>query len=307
MVTLSQTSNASVSNQNWALLLLLSVLWGGSFLFVGIAVKELPALLIVFARVSIAAAVLVPVHLLMQGALPRDPKRWMALAGMSVFNNVIPFTAIVYGQHYITAGLASVINATTPLFGAMFMALAAVESLTGRKIAGLLLGLAGVIVLKGVGFGDLNQETIGILAVVCASASYGISALWAKKNLAGIPPVTSATCQLLSSTVMMAILVLMFSDPGQYRSVSVGTWAALIGLAILSTSIAYLIFFRIIAAAGASVVLLVTMIIPVPAVIMGAVFLGERLSLREILGAFMICAGLMVIDGKFLRWIGLKA
>jgi drug/metabolite transporter (DMT)-like permease len=290
--------DSSIDNQSWALLLLLSVLWGGSFIFIGFAVKELPSLLIVFTRVALAAAILLPVHFLLQGALPKDRNIWIAVVGMSIVNNVIPFTLIVYGQHHITAGLASVINATTPMFGAAVMAIAGAESLTARKFAGLLLGLLGVIVLRGLSICDLNQETIGILAVLAASASYGAGSLWAKNRLKGIPPVTSATGQLLCSTLFMGFLVAVFSTPSQLFQVSTESWLALIGLALISTAIAYLIFFRIIARAGPSVVLLVTMLIPVSAIAMGYVFLGERLSMREVTGTLIIGLALVIIDGR---------
>ncbi len=297
----SQTS--VISSQNWLLLLLLSVLWGGSYLFIGIAVKELPPLLIVFARVSIAAAVLLPLHFLLIGRLPRDPNTWLAVGGMGILNNVVPFTLIVYGQNYISAGLASVINATTPLFGALIMAAAAVEALTARKVTGLIFGLLGVVILRGVGLADFNQEAIAILAVLLASASYGVSSLWAKKMLVGIPPVTSATCQLICSSVTMGVLVYIFANPGQYLAVSAKTWVALAALAIVSTATAYLIFFRIIASAGASVVLLVTMLIPISAIFLGTLFLDEVLSFHEIAGAITIGFGLLIIDGRVVNWL----
>jgi drug/metabolite transporter (DMT)-like permease len=290
-----------IATADWIRLGILSLLWGASFLFIGIAVRELDSLLIVFARVAMAAVVLVPVHFVLQGSLPRDRTIWFKIGVMSILNNVIPFSAIVYGQHYITAGLASVINATTPLFGALIMAVAAAEALTGRKIAGLLLGFAGVVLLKGVGLVELNQQTVGIFAVILASFSYALSGLWAKKHIVGIAPVTSATCQLIVSSIIMGVLVTLFSDVTRLSAVSNGTWLALIGLSVISTAIAYLIFFRIIQTSGPSVVLLVTMMIPVSAIAMGAVFLNEALLPREIIGTLVIGVGLLVIDGRVLR------
>ncbi len=296
-----QNQKSGIDSQSIYLLLALSLLWGGSFMFVGIAVKELPSLLIVFLRVAIAAAVLLPVHMIFQGDLPRDKASWITAGGMSLFNNVIPFTAIVYGQHHISAGLAAVLNATTPLFGAIIMALAGAEALSGRKILGLLLGLIGVMVLRGANLASLNAETLGILAVLMASASYGLSSLWAKRRLGNLPPLTSATCQLIISSLVMAALVFAFDDPTKLAAVSSKAWAALAGLAILSTSLAYLIFFRIIARAGASVVLLVTMIIPVSAMLMGHYVLGEYFGPREIIGALIIGVALLIIDGRVLK------
>ncbi len=303
---MSTQSPGNITQQSWLLLVALSVLWGGSFLFVGVAVKELPPLLIVFARVAIAAIILLPVHLAVQGALPKTVALWISAAGMSVLNNVLPFTLIALGQSTITAGLASVINATTPLFGAAIMAIAGAEALTPRKIAGLILGVTGVVVLRGLTLADLDQETRGILAVLAASACYGLSSLWAKKRLQGVPPLTSATCQLMCSTVIMGVLVMVFANASQYSEISTKTAISILLLASVSTALAYLIFFKIIADAGASVVLLVTMLIPASAILFGVVFLDEQLSTNEIIGALIIGLALVIIDGRALRWTGLR-
>jgi len=294
------------SGKDWALLILLSMIWGGSFMFNGIAVKELPALLIVFARLGLAALILIPVHLILQGPLPRDGKTWFAAGGMALLNNVLPFIAIAWGQHYIGSGLASVINATTPIFTALLMALFALEALTTRKILALCLGFLGVIVLKGGGFADLSSQSLGIFAVMFASFFYGLSAVWSKLKLVGIPPMTMATCQLTISGLVMAALSFGFSDPMLYAKISLSTWVALTSLAVLSSAIAYLIFFRIIATAGASFVTLVTMLVPLSAIVMGIVVLHESLSLHELIGAAIIISALILIDGRLPAKLGLK-
>jgi len=291
---------------SWAMLFVLAMIWGGSFMFVAVAVKELPAMLIVLARVGIAALILIPVHLVFQGPLPRDRRTWIACGGMSILNNVLPFTAIAWGQHAITGGLASVINATTPMFGAIFMTLFALEAVSLRKVIALVLGLIGVIILKGRNFGDLGPQSLGILAVVFASACYGLSSVWSKKYTMGIPPMTTATCQLITSSTVMAVLVLLFSDVKLYAAASFNTWAALLTLAALSTSIAYLIFFRIIQRAGPSFVILVTMLVPLSAILLGFLVLGETLSLHEVIGAVIILGALVIIDGRALQKLGLK-
>ena len=203
-------ADQKVDAKSWAMLALLGLIWGASFFFTGVAAKELPALLIVFARVGLAGLILIPLHILFQGALPRDAKTWVAAGGMSLLNNVLPFTAIAWGQHFIGSGLASVVNATTPMFAASFMALFAVEGLTARKVVALALGLGGVVVLKGGSFGDLGEQTLGILAVAFASACYGLSTVWSKKRLIGIPPLTTATCQFITSGLVMAVLAFCF-------------------------------------------------------------------------------------------------
>ncbi len=292
---------APATARDWTLLIALSILWGGSFIFIGVVVKELPVLVIVFARVFLAVLILLPVHVLYVGALPRDARTWIAAGGMSIMNNVIPFSLIVYGQSFISAGLAAVINATTPFFAVLAMAIAGGERLTGLKAIGLLLGLAGVAVLKGIGFADFNQQAVGMLCVMLAAASYGVSTLWSKKMLAGVPPLTTSTIQLLISSVIMGIAASAFSDPGALLQASIKTWVAIAALAGLSTALAYLLFFRIIASAGGTFVSLVTMLIPIPAIFMASLFLGEYLSFQEIVGAVMIGLALLVIDGRILR------
>ena len=290
-----------IDSQSWAMLGLLSLIWGGSFMFVGIAVKELPALLIVFARVGLAALILIPVHLMVQGRLPRDAKTWVACGGMSILNNVLPFTAISWGQHYIGSGLASVINATTPMFAGLFMALFGLEALTSRKSIALGLGMIGVVILKGGNFGDFGAQTLGILAVTFASCCYGLSTVWSKKNLVGIPPMTIATCQLTVSGLVMAALSFAFSEPSLYFKASALTWEALIAIAAISTAIAYLVFFRIIERAGATFVALVTMLVPVSAILLGMIVLNESLSMNELIGGLLILLALVIIDGRALR------
>jgi drug/metabolite transporter (DMT)-like permease len=287
--------------RDWGLLVLLSVLWGGSFLFVGIAVKDLSPLVIVMARVAIAAAALLPLHLILIGPLPRDRETWQSIIGLSLLNNLIPFTLLVTGQTMIASGLASVINATTPLFGVAILAAAGREPLVLRKTAGILMGVAGVAILKGGVWPDAGSQTIGILFCLGAAMSYGLGSLWTKLTYKGTAPLSMATGQLLCSSLVMVVLAFGFDDPGQLLRASLASWLALLGLALLATSLAYLIFFRVVARAGPANVLLVTMMIPVSAIAMGAAVLHEKLEPSEIVGTFVILLALLLIDGRVLR------
>ena len=188
---------------------------------------------------------------------------------------------------------------------ASFMALFAVEALTARKIVALAVGLCGVILLKGGNFGDLGEQTRGILAVTFASACYGLSTVWSKKRLMGIPPLTTATCQLITSGLVMAVLAFAFSTPALYLSASWHVLGALVASAAIATALAYLLFFWIINRAGPSFVTLVTMLVPVSAIILGALFLGEKLTATEIAGALIIGFALVIIDGRALKKFGL--
>lgn len=286
---------------DWGLLLILSVLWGGSFLFVGIAVRDVSPLVIVMARVVIAAAALLPFHWLMIGALPKDRATWLTISGMSLLTNVIPFTLIVTGQTMITSGLASVINATTPLFGVAILAAAGREPLVLRKVVGILVGIAGVAVLKGGTLFGAGAQSVGILLCLGAAMCYGIGSLWAKLRLKDTPPLSLATGQLLVSSAIMAVLAFAFDDPSQLLEASLASWLSLLGLAILATSLAYIIFFRVVARSGPANVLLVTMMIPVSAIAMGVTVLCETLEAREVFGAIIILLALLIIDGRLLK------
>lgn len=291
---------------DWGLLLLLSVLWGGSFLFVGIAVRDLSPLVIVMARVVIAAAVLLPIHALLIGPLPRDRATWTAIIGMSILNNVIPFSLLVTGQTMIASGLASVINATTPLFGVAILAAAGREPLVMRKLAGIAIGVAGVVILKGGTILGDGSQSIGILLCLGAAASYGLGSLWAKLTLKSAAPLSMATGQLLCSSLIMAAIAFAFDEPAQLLRASWASWAALLGLAVLATSLAYILFFRVVARSGPANVLLVTMMIPVSAIAMGVSVLGETLELREIAGTAVILLALLIIDGRMVNALRVK-
>ncbi|HUR43969.1 MAG TPA: DMT family transporter [Aestuariivirga sp.] len=289
-----------IDPRDWLFLILLAILWGASYFFAGVAVRELPPLTIVLARVALAAAILVPVHWLLRGALPGDLKSWMPFIGMSIFNNVIPFSLIVTGQTQIASGLASVLNATTPLFAVIIMATSGDEKLIARKLLGIAIGLAGVIILRGES--TMEGKTIGIALCLAAALSYGFAGLWGRRWLAGIPPLTSATCQLICSSVIVALLAGTFEQPWRLRMPSIAAWSALLGFAALSTALAYIVFFQILARSGAANVMLVTLLVPVTAIFLGYFILDEPLHPREIIGAIVIASSLLIIDGRVLRF-----
>jgi drug/metabolite transporter (DMT)-like permease len=296
-------ASPTIDLRDWGLLVLLSIIWGGSFLFVGIAVKELSPLVIVMARVVIAAAALLPVLVLTGGSLPNDRASWIAIAGLAVLNNIIPFILFVSAQTMITSGLASVINATSPLFGTALIVLSGAEKLVARKVFGIAIGIAGVAVLKGGSLLGASAQSYGILLCLVAAASYGLGSLWAKKMLKGIPAISAATGQLLVSSTVMLVVSFIFDNPATLLAASAASWAALLGLALIATSFAYIIFFRVVARAGPANVLLVTMMIPLSAIIMGYAVLHETLELREIIGALIIIAALVIIDGRAFNWL----
>jgi drug/metabolite transporter (DMT)-like permease len=289
--------------RDWALLVLLSVLWGGSFFFTGVAVRELPPLTIVLARVAIAAVLLLPALWASGASLPGTPAGWTPFLVMGLLNNVIPFSLIVSGQTRIASGLASVLNATTPLFTVLVMAAAGDEPLAARRVVGVVAGLAGVIILRGEGLGFDGGQTLGMALCLGAALSYGFSGLWGRRRLAGAPPLTSATCQLISSSVVMLALAGVAERPWLLPAPSLRAWLALLGTAALSTALAYVVFFQILVRSGASNVMLVTLLIPVTAILLGHFLLGEPLAVREIVGACVIGGALLIVDGRVLRFL----
>lgn len=298
----------TMTASDWALLALLSIVWGGSFLFVGVAVRELPPLTIVALRVVTAASALLLTLRLMGVDLPRTRQVWAAFLGMSILNNVIPFTLIVWGQSHIASGLASILNATTPLFTVIVAHyLTDDERLTGQRFAGVIVGFAGVAVMIGAAaFASLDASILAQLAVLGAALSYGFSGVFGRRfKTMGIPPLATAAGQVTVSSAILLPAALIVDRPWTLAMPSTGAIVSLAALGLVSTAFAYLIFFRLLARAGATNVGLVTFLIPVSAILLGVLVLGETLAVRHVAGMALISAGLVLIDGRLLS--GLKA
>jgi drug/metabolite transporter (DMT)-like permease len=290
-----------IDTRDWSLLAALSVLWGGSFFFNGVVLRELPPFTLVLLRVALAAAILLPVLYAQRLPLPKGWAGWQPFFLVALFNNVLPFSLIVTGQMHIPGGLASILNATTPLFTVMVMAAAGEEKLYLRRVAGVIVGLIGVIILRVSGLGFESGQGLGILLCLAAALSYGISALIARRNLVDSPPLATATFQLMASSLMMTVVAGIFERPWQLPMPGAVTWLAVIGLAALSTALAYIVFFQILRRSGATNVMLVTLLVPVTAILLGSLGLGEHISLREIAGALVIGGALLLIDGRVLK------
>jgi len=292
------SSDNRIDARDWSLLAVLSILWGGSFFFNGAALRELPPLTLVFLRVALGAAILVPLLRVRGLGFPKSISGWTPFVVIGLLNNVIPFSLIVIGQTFIPSGLASILNATTPLFTVLVMAAAGEEALQVRRVAGVALGLAGVIILRGWGIETRTGQGLGILLCLGGALSYGVAALAARRLLKDSAPLGTATFQLMASTVMMALVAGAVEQPWGLPMPSLTTWLAVLGLAGLSTALAYIVFFQILRRSGASNVVLVTLLIPVTAILLGWLLLGEPISMREIAGAIVIGSALLVIDGR---------
>jgi drug/metabolite transporter (DMT)-like permease len=297
----------TMTASDWALLIVLSVVWGGSFLFIAVAVKELPPLTIVACRVALGALALHLVLKAMGVRLPREREAWAAFFGMGVLNNVIPMVLIVWGQSHIASGLASILNATTPLFTVIVAHYFTVdERLTGQRLAGVAVGFVGVAVMIGAAaLTSWNANVLAQLAVLGAALSYGFSGVFGRRfNTMGIPPLATAAGQVTASSCILLPLALMVDLPWTLPAPGTKTILSLIALALVSTAFAYLlffrllVFFRLLARAGATNVGLVTFLIPVSAILFGVFLLGETLEWRHMAGMALIGAGLVLIDGR---------
>ncbi|WP_319413019.1 DMT family transporter [uncultured Cohaesibacter sp.] len=306
----NQQSGATVAIQQtmglteWLLLIILSVLWGGSFFFVGLAVRELSTLTIVLVRVGLAALALWVFIALGQRALPRRPTIWLAFFAMGLLNNVIPFGLIVWGQHSIGAGLASILNATTPIFTVLVAGIAlGDERLSGRKIVGIILGFVGVVMMIGFeALSGLGRELVAQIAILGAALSYACAGVFGRRFKAyGVDPVITAAGQVTASSLILAPLTLWLETPFSQAMPSMTTCLALLALALFSTALAYILYFHILAKAGATNVLLVTLLTPVSAILLGALILGDRLTVVHLSGMALIALGLGAIDGRLLR------
>ena len=295
-------SDQRIDARDWSLLGVLSVLWGGSFFFTGVSLQELPPLTVVFLRVALAAIILLPVLWVYRTRFPESLSGWKPFFALALLNNVLPFSLIVVGQTYIPSGLASVLNATTPLFTVLVMAAAGDEKLYARRVAGVIVGLIGVIVLHGQSLDFEAGQSVGILLCLAAAFFYGLAALYARRKLLDLPPLATAAFQLTASSLVMAVVAAAVERPWQLPLPGVATWLAIIGSAALSTALAYIIFFRILRRAGSTNVMLVTLLIPVTAILLGYLVLGETISLREIVGAVVIGSALLIIDGRVLQF-----
>lgn len=294
-----QPLQATMTARNWAQLLFLGAIWGGSFFFARVAVAEIPPLTLVLFRVAIAAAAL-HVYLAARGpsfrlALPYVASFFL----LALLNNVIPFSLIFAGQTELGAGLASVLNATTPFWTVLIANMVTSdEKLSWNKVAGILLGIAGTAVMIGPGLAaGIGGPVWAKFALVGASLSYAFAVIFAKRFRA-LPPTVVATGQLTASTIMMIPVVLVASGPDNLFAASTHVWLAVFALALLSTAFAYILYFNIIASAGATNASLVTLVVPASAILLGALFLGERLEFFEIGGMALIGLGLVTIDGR---------
>ncbi len=289
----------------WLLLLALAVLWGGSFFFIKLALGGFHPLTIVLGRVALAALALNLAVLASGLRMPSDRRLWGRFFAMGLINNLVPFSLIIWAQSHIASGLASILNATAPLFTVLVAYfLSKDERLTWGRAIGVLVGFLGVAMMIGLDALRLaGSEVLAETAVLAAALAYAFAGIYGRR-FAGLPPLLAATGQLTATTIMMTPLALVIDRPWT-EAPGLAACGALLGLALLSTAVAYVIYFRILATAGAVNLLLVTLLNPVTAVLLGALVLGEHLAGSAFLGMALIALGLAAIDGR--PWRALAA
>nr|WP_314085027.1 DMT family transporter [uncultured Shinella sp.] len=297
------TAPARMNAQTWGLLALLGMIWGGSFFFARVAVGHVPPATLVLLRVGIAAVAL---HIYVAGRFgiyETLRTRWREFLLLGLINNAVPHMLIFLGQTQIGAGLASILNATTPIFTVLIAnRFTADEKLSSEKIAGCLIGLVGTAVLIGPRAlspftGDSGPPLWAVLLPVLAAVSYGFAATYGKRFRGTAPPVIAAG-QMTASTLLMLPVSFTLDTPWQLPLPPLSAILAVLALALISTAYGYILFFRIMAAAGATNTSLVTLLVPPSAIIAGMLFLGETLTPLGILGMALVLFGLVVLDGR---------
>lgn len=288
----------------WGLLLLLGLVWGGSFFFANIAVTEVPPLTSVLGRVALGALLLTAIVLLSGQRIPASRQLWGGLAVMGLLNNVVPFTLIFWGQTRIDSGLTSILYASTSLFTVLLAPLLVRdERFTLPRLLGVLIGLTGVVIMIGPGVLSANDDaTPARVAILGASLSYALGSIWGRR-FGDVPASVTAAGQLIIASAIMLPLALLVDHPWTLPAPSVRVILAIVALAVLSTTVGYLLYFTLLARAGAINVSLVTLLVPPSALLLGGVFLGERIGARDLLGLAFIAAGLIAIDGRLPRLI----
>jgi drug/metabolite transporter (DMT)-like permease len=297
---------------SWGLLGLLSLLWGGSFFFYKILVGALPPFTVVFGRVGLAAAALNLLLIVRRDPMPASPRLWGGFLILGLFNCALPFCCFAWSELRLSSGMAAILNATTPIFAVLVASvLPTGERMTPARAAAVGLGFLGVVVLVGPdallgsagggGIARLSSE----LACLCAALCYAGAGFYGRR-FSGVAPIKIATGQITGAALVMAPLSLAIDRPWRLPWPSLSVWAALAGIALISTAAAYMLFFRILKRVGVGNLLLVTFLVPISALALGAAALDERVAPSAFAGMALIGLSLVAIDGRPLAWVKLQ-
>ena len=296
-----------MSSFDWVMLLSLSLIWGGSFFLNAVILTELPTLTLVAARVSLAAIALWGFAAITGRLRGLTPAVWAAFAVMGFLNNAIPFTFIVHAQTSISSGLASILNATTPLFTILVAGVfLADERFSVLRLAGVAIGLFGVVVMIGTDALDgIGSSVWAQMFSLGAAVSYGFASVFGRRfRRLGIDPIQVAMGQVTMSSLMLWPVAIVLDRPFDLAMPSVTVWGALGVLSVICTACAYILYFKVLERAGATNISMVTFLVPVSAILLGILFLGETLHISHVIGMLLIGLGLIVIDGRMFSRMG---
>ncbi len=291
------TSQKTLTARTWSELILLGVIWGMSFLAIRIALDTIPVITSVFHRVFWAALALWIVIIFQRQPVPSDPKVWGIFLIMGLLNNVLPFSLMAWGQLYVETGLTSILNAATAIFGVLLAALFfRDERLTKTRLLGVGLGFLGVSITIGLRqFSNLNPSNLGQVAILAGTLSYAFAAIWARIHMSTLPPQIAAAGMLTGSAILMTPVMLLVDGVPTF-TLPLQTWLAIAYYALLATAGAYLLYYRVLQQAGSGNVLLVTLIIPPIAILMGALVRDEALPPRAFIGFTVLAIGLLILS-----------
>jgi drug/metabolite transporter (DMT)-like permease len=298
------TATPKLDGPGWMLIAILSVLWGGSFVMIEIGLRSYPPLTLVFARVALAVPPMLLAMRLMGERLPRDSRSWVLLTVVGALNCALPFSLFFWGQQYLDSGYASILNATTPLWGVIAAHfLTSDEKATPTRILGALVGMAGIVVMVGpAAMKGLSDNLLAQIACLVSTTFYSFAAIYGRRlSQSALTPMSVATGQTITASLIMLPIMLMVDQPWGMAMPRFDSTMAALMLALISTALAYTLYFRLIDRSGASNAQLVAFLIPVFAVLLGSLMLNEKLTSGQAGGAVLIAAGLVILDGRLFR------
>ena len=301
--------NIVMTRSDWAILLTLALIWGAAFFFIHVAVAHVAPLTYVWLRVTIAAAGLLAWMRWKGEKLSLPLPVWGMMLVLALLNNIIPFALFGWAQQHIASGLASILNATTPIWGIVVAHIATSdERMTPAKLIGVSIGFAGVATMIGPDLLASGGSLLPQLACIAASLCYALAGVWARRfRPMGLKPLKVATAQLVVGALVMTPVSLTVGQPWIGGSPSLVALGAITVLALACTALGYVLYFRLIDSAGAINATLVTLLVPPVAILLGALFLGEVLTGGQLLGFAFTALGLAVVDGRLISAVRRKA
>lgn len=286
--------------KDWLAFLLLGTIWGSSFVWIKLAIVEVGPFLLVAFRLLFGMIGLLVVVSLTHPAWPRDRRAWVMLTIFGFINSAIPYTLITWGERYIDSSVASILNSATPLFTMILAHLFLHDDkLSWQRLGGLLIGFIGVLVLFSRDLASgVHGALIGQLAVLLAAFCYALSAVFARRTTQGLSPIVQALIPLFGGDALVWLIASTVEKPIQVPHHLV-TWIALAWLGFLGTCVAYLLYFYLLHSVGPTRTTLTNFFFPVAGVILGVVFLHERLDWHLLVGGGLIVGSIIVVNSRF--------